>query len=438
MSRQPNGASSIYQGSDGYWHGRVTIGVRDDGRPDRRHVQARTKAEVTAKVRDLERQRDNKTIRKPGHAWTVAEWLTHWVENIAAPFVRENTLAGYRVAVNKHLIPGIGAHRLSRLEPEHLERLYVKMMRSGSSPGTAHQAHRTVRTALNEAVRRGHIARNPAVLAKAPRISEDEVEPYSIEEVKKILEAAQQTRNGARWALALALGLRQGEALGLKWSDVDLVNGTLVVRRARLRPRWAHGCDGNCGHPQAGHCPQRRPLRAETSDTKSRAGRRSIGLPDELVALLHQHERQQAWERRRARQLWEEGGWVFATATGRPLNPRTDYDEWKRLLAVAGVRDGRLHDARHTAATVLLLLGVPERAVMGVMGWSNSAMATRYQHITDAVRRDVAQRVGGLLWTPAQQATDDGSSPGVLGARRSRGGTETTIETRPSDAGAAG
>jgi integrase len=303
MSRQPNGASSVYQGNDGYWHGRVTVGVRDDGRPDRRHVQARTKAEVTAKVRDLERQRDNRTIRKPGRAWTVAEWLTHWVENIAAPFVRENTLAGYRVAVNKHLIPGIGAHRLSRLEPEHLERLYVKMMMSGSSPGTAHQAHRTVRTALNEAVRRGHITRNPAVFAKAPRISEDEVEPYSIEEVKSILDAAQHTRNSARWALALALGLRQGEALGLKWSDVDLVNGTLVVRRARLRPRWAHGCGGGCGHSQAGHCPQRRPARPETADTKSRAGRRSIGLPDELVALLRAHERQQAWERRRARQL---------------------------------------------------------------------------------------------------------------------------------------
>jgi integrase len=133
MSRQPNGASSVYQGNDGYWHGRVTVGIRDDGRPDRRHVQARTKAEVTSKVRDLERQRDNRTIRKAGRAWTVAEWLTHWVENIAAPFVRENTLAGYRVAVNKHLIPGIGARRLSRLEPEHLERLYVKMMRSGSS-----------------------------------------------------------------------------------------------------------------------------------------------------------------------------------------------------------------------------------------------------------------------------------------------------------------
>jgi integrase len=89
--------------------------------------------------------------------------------------------------------------------------------------------------------------------------------------------------------------------------------------------------------------------------------------------------------------------WIRAE-TGGPTNPRTDYSHWKSLLAAAGVRDGRLHDARHTAATVLLLLGVPERAVMSLMGWSNSAMATRYQHITASIRLDIAKRVGNLLW----------------------------------------
>jgi Phage integrase, N-terminal SAM-like domain len=166
--RASNGASSIYRGRDGDWHGRVTMGTRDDGRPDRRHVRAKTRAEVTRKVRELEKSREAGTVRRAGRAWTVEQWLTHWVENIAAPFVRPNTLAGYRVAVRVHLIPGVGAHRLDRLEPEHLERLYVRMMRNGSAAGTAHQAHRTIRTALGEAVRRGHLARNPAALAKAP------------------------------------------------------------------------------------------------------------------------------------------------------------------------------------------------------------------------------------------------------------------------------
>ncbi len=246
-SRRPNGTSSVYQGVDGYWHGRVTVGVKDDGRPDRRHVQAATEREVRRKVRELEKERENGIVRRPGQRWTVAEWLIHWAENIAAGSVRENTISGYRVAVTRHLIPGVGAHRLDRLEPEHLEKLYAKMMRSGSAPATAHQAHRTIRTALNEAVRRGHLVRNPATVAKAPRLPDAEVEPYSVDEVRRFLEEAGQRRNSARWALALALGLRQSEALGLRWPDVNLAQGLLTVRRGRVRPRWRHGCDGMCG-----------------------------------------------------------------------------------------------------------------------------------------------------------------------------------------------
>lgn len=405
--RKPNGASSIYKGKDGYWHGRVTVGVKDDGRPDRRHVSGKTESIVTKKVRDLERERDAGAVRKAGPKWTVETWLSHWVENIAALTVRENTIAGYRVAVYKHLIPGVGAHRLDRLAPEHLEKLYGRMQKNGSAPATAHQAHRTIRTALNVAVRRGHLSRNVASLAKPPRLPDMEVEPYSVDDVKQLLVAASGRRNSARWAFALALGLRQGEALGLKWSDVDLDSGTVIIRRARQRPRWVHGCTDPCGKKFGGHCTARRPIRTETADTKSRAGRRAIGLPDELVELLRTHHDQQAEERRAAGQLWNDGGWVFATPTGDPLNPRTDYTEWKSLLKDAGLRDGRLHDARHTAATVLLLLGVPERAVMGIMGWSNSAMAVRYQHLTAGIRHDIAKQIGSLLWTKPEPPPGD-------------------------------
>ncbi|WP_249999989.1 site-specific integrase [Actinoplanes sp. M2I2] len=406
--RRGNGESSIYEGADGRWHGRVTVGTRDDGKPDRRHVTGKSEKIVKAKVRAIERERDGGTLRKAGETWTVATWLTHWLENIATPNVRENTASGYRVAVTVHLIPGLGAHRLEKLTPEHVEKLTRKMQESGSKPATAHQTLRTLRTALNEAMRRGHLSRNPARLAKAPRLDDTEVEPYSVEEVQRLLlAAAELERNGARWAIALALGLRQGEALGLQWEDVDLAVGTLFVRRSRLRPRWEHGCTKPCGRKYGGHCPDRKPIRAATADTKSRAGRRRIGLPDQLVSLLRQHQIAQQVDRRRAAQLWSDGGWVFAGPTGNPLNPRTDYDEWKRLLATAGLRDARLHDARHTAATVLLILEIAERAVMGIMGWSNSAMAKRYQHITEQVRRDVAEKVGGLLWQPSARDVDD-------------------------------
>ncbi|MGD3106506.1 tyrosine-type recombinase/integrase [Streptomyces sp. YGL11-2] len=416
-SRQPNGASSIFLGKDGRWHGYVTVGVKDDGAPDRRHVSRKTRPEVTKAVRELEKQRDSTGVRKAGQTWTVKTWLTHWVENIAAPNVGENTIDGYRVAVYHHLIPGLGGHRLEKLEPEHLERFYQKMQANGSAAGTAHQAHRTANTALNEAVRRRHLTTNPASIAKAPKVEEEEVEPYTLAEIQRLLLEAGKHRNHARWVIALALGLRQGEALGLKWDDVDFEEGVLFVRRGRLRPRYKHGCGDKCGR-KPGYCPQKINTRRETKDTKTRAGKRTIGAPEQLLALLQRHKEAQDRERALARDLWVEKGYVFTSPTGEPLNPNTDHHKWKDLLKAAGVREGRLHDARHTAATVLLILGVPEAVVDRIMGWEpgkSARMRRRYQHLTGQVLQQTAAKVGGLLWgaTPsASPSTSGGPAAG--------------------------
>lgn len=411
MGRNANGRSSIYQGKDGYWHGRVTVGTKDDGRPDRRHVMAKTKAEVTSKVKKLEELRDKGRMPKAGQRWTVEQWLRHWIDSIASPpRISENAHSGYRVDVEKHLIPGIGAHRLDKLAPEHCEKLYARMQgERGLSAGTAHHVHRTLRNALNVAVRRGQLGSNPVLLATAPRLEEEEPEPYEVNEIKRLLKVAQeQERNGARWVVALALGLRQGEALGLKWADVDLGTGMIRIRRGRLRPKYAHGCGDNpCGR-QAGYCPERKQTRPETGRTKSKAGRRIIGLPDPLAELLKKHKSKQEAERVEARQLWHDGGYVFTKPDGQPLIPNTDYRQWKSLLEKAGLREARLHDARHTAATVLLILGVPTPTAMAIMGWSSASMATRYQHMSDAIRSDVAARVGDLLWDPTGCKGDPG------------------------------
>ena len=409
-SRQPNGASSIFLGKDGYWHGYVTVGIKDNGRPDRRHVMRKLRSEVTKAVRELERKRDSGSVPKAGQTWTVESWLTHWVENIAALHVSENTIDGYRVAVYHHLIPGLGAHRLAKLEPEHLERFYKKMQTNGSSAGTAHQVHRTVRAALNEAKHRRHLVHNPASVAKAPRLEEEEVVPYTVEEVQRLLEEADKQRNSARWVIALALGLRQGEVLGLKWTDVDFDLGVLVVNRGRLRPRYEHGCGDRCGR-KPGYCPQKVSLRRETKDTKSRAGRRPIGVPSELMKLLAQHRDAQHRERLLARDLWQEKGYVFTSPVGEPLNPNTDYHRWKDLLKAAGIRDGRLHDARHTAGTILLILGVSDTVVDAIMGWEpgkSARMRRRYQHLTGRVLTDTADKIDGLLWArPDQRPSAD-------------------------------
>ncbi|EDY42973.1 tyrosine-type recombinase/integrase [Streptomyces sp. SPB074] len=404
-TRRANGESAIYLGKDGRWHARVPMGYKDDGTPYRRHLTRPTGTELVAEVRRLEKQRDQGSAQQPGKTWTVGKWLEHWVENIAKPTVSENTYDGYEVAVRVHLVPGVGRHRLDRLEPEHLESLYRRMQANGQrKAGTAHQAHRTARTALGEAVRRGYAAKNAAALAKPPRMEEDEdeVEPYTVDEVQRLLIQVNKRRNSARWMLALALGLRQGETLGLRWTDVDLENEYLKLRRNRLRPKYAHGCrdDAPCGR-KPGYCPDRVQTRRETKNTKSRAGRRAVPLPGPLVSMLRLHRGQQAAERAAAGSLWTESAYVFTKPLGGPLSPNTDYHDWKRLLADAGVHDGRLHDARHTAATVLMLLSVPDRVIDLIMGWepgTAARMRARYLHVPDAMLKDVARKLAEAIW----------------------------------------
>ena len=204
------GRSTIYKGADGLWHGRVSMGLTDQGRKDRRHVSSKSKTVVTEKVAEWERTRDDGLAQEIRENWTVEAWLTHWLEHLSRPFVKQGTYEGYRAAVNVHLIPGIGRHQLHTLRPEHLERLYVSMLKLSTrrgtpmSPGRVHQVHRTIRTALNEAVRRGHLARNPAEMAKTPPVNDYDVEPYTVDELQQLFVAAQQR------AQRRTLGLRPG------------------------------------------------------------------------------------------------------------------------------------------------------------------------------------------------------------------------------------
>lgn len=438
-TRAPNGASSIYLGKDGKWHGRVTVGVKDDGKPDRRHIERKTENEVIKAVRKLERDRDTGMIQPTGKDWTVERWLIHWFETIASPNIRYKTRAYYSTGIHKYAIPGLGAHKLTRLEPEHIEKLYARLRKQGASAATLQQVHIPLRAALNEAERRGRIQRNPIRSVRAPRIDESEIEPLSVDDAKAILALARERRNGVRWAIALALGLRQGEALGLKWSDIAIewhhgcpdvepcdearsdecpkrhCTGLLTIRRALQRQTWQHGCDPErrCGRKRGTDCPDRHSGGLVITQPKSRAGRRVVSIPPPLVLALLDHREAQEMERQKAGDVWHDGGWVFAQPTGKPIDPRRDYGEWKEVLKAAGVREARLHDARHTAATMLLVLQTPTRAVMDVMGWSQVSMTKRYQHVPDAVRRNIASQLGGLLWQPPEDG-DDGDGAAAL------------------------
>src|SRR3954469_19299845 len=377
--RASNGESTIYKGADGRWHGYVTVGFKLDGKLDRRHVTGKSRAIVVEKVRQLERRRSTGTVGSASQP-TVAEWLEHWLTTIAPRRVRQRTLESYESAVRRHLVPGIGRHRLDRLRPEHLDQLYAALLDAGYSPASVLRHHRILSRALTVAVQRGHVSRNVAALVDPPaQRQSDLATALDLDEARAVLEAAATARNSARWTVALALGLRQSEALALQWKDIDLLANTVTVRRSIHRVRG-----GGLIY----------------EEPKTRRSHRTLALPLPLVAELDRHKAAQLGERMLAGSERQDEDLVFAQPNGRPVDKKTDYDDWTRLLQSAGVRHVRLHDGRHTAATLLLSENVHPRVVMELLG--HSQMRTTmdiYSHVMPALAREAADRMGTILLT---------------------------------------
>lgn len=183
----------------------------------------RTEAEVTRKVRDLERARDTGRLASLGKGLTAGQWMEIWLTTIAPRRIRRSTLEStYKPKVRNRIIPGLGKHRLDRLTPEHIERFYTRLDAEGLAPATVLQIHRILSRALKVGMQRGYVARNVATLVDAPSASPGEIEPLTPAEAQRLVALAMTRRNGSRWSVAVALGLRQGEALGPRWQYVDL------------------------------------------------------------------------------------------------------------------------------------------------------------------------------------------------------------------------
>jgi integrase len=229
------------------------------------------------------------------------------------------------------------------------------------------------------AYQRGKVARNVATLVDPPTVKRPTTAlPLSANEARRVIAAAQNHRNAARWTVALAVGLRQSEALGLRWADVDLDKGTLSVRRG------LHRVSGQ-GFVY--------------EEPKAERSRRTLALPSQLAEGLRAQRSAQLGERAAAGPLWEDNDLVFSQPNGRPIERKSDWHAWKALLKEAGVREVRLHDGRHTAATLLLSEGVHPRVVMEVLGHAQMRTTTdTYSHVMPAVDRDAADRMGRALW----------------------------------------
>jgi len=378
--RGANGRSTIVKQDDGRWHGFVSMGAKGDGSRDRRHVSAATRSAVVEKVKSLEAKRDAGIAGASGKAMLVDEWLDYWAENIASVRVRPRTLDTYRTMIRMHLNPYIGKRRLDQVQPEHLEQTYKQLLDKGLSPASVLRVHRMLHRALKIAMQRDRVARNVATLVEPPRQERPKTpEPLDVEECKRVLAAAEGLRNSARWTVALALGLRQSEALALQWKDVDFDRGTLSVRRGLHRV------------PGEG---------LVFTEPKTDRSRRTIAVPAPLIEALRRQRVAQNEERLIAGTEWDDWDLVFAQPNGRPLDKHSDYEAWIKLLNRAKVRHIRLHDGRHTAATLLLTAGVHPRVVMELLGHSQMRTTTDiYSHVMPALAQEAADRMAKTLWT---------------------------------------
>jgi len=385
MTKTANGRSSIHRraGSTG-WVGWVSFGVDPStGKRLRKKVTGQTKTAVAAKVAKLEADRDGGYTGTG--AVTVEAWLDLWIATKVGS-VRPKTIIGYQVD-RAHIVRSLGGVELTKLTPEHIEQLYAEILASGCGPATTTHVRATLSAALNTATRRGRIARNPVTAATSPRLVSARVEPLSEAETHRVLAAAAGGRNAARWYLALLVGPRQGEVLALTWENVDLTAGTIHIRRSLARAPWRHGCGSvPCGGKRGADCPQRHGGGLVTGPVKTAAGERTVALPAGLTAMVRAHRTAQTAERLRAGSSWHDTGHVFTDERGGALDPRRDWGRWKELLAEAGVRDARLHDARHSSATFALLDGPDPAVVMARHGWGSRAMLDRYQHAVETAQ----------------------------------------------------
>lgn len=392
---------------DGRWRAELTLGTDHAGKRKRLVVYGKTSRECAKALRAAANDNDNGTLLD-GRPPTLGEWMHHWLENIAVTKVKPRTMVGYRSYVRTWVDTSpVAKVRLHKLTPEHLEQIYKPMRDAGRSETTVSQLHRILSRALTVAVRRGRAVTNPAQRMDAPQPASFEPEILSPDDARKLRVAAEADSAGARWLVALALGLRQGEALALAWDKIDLDAGLLHVHRELYSLPWQHGCpdDAPCGR-RGDHCKQRHSGGRFVGTPKSDAGKRTLSLPPQLVDALRRHKELQRCIRAEEGKHWRgfvpenvpELQLVFCQRDGNAWQPSADWRAWKKFLKDAGVSEVRVHDARHTAATLLLLMGVDGRVVMDMMGWSVASMLKRYQHVLDEMKVEAARRVGDSLW----------------------------------------
>jgi len=316
---------------------------------------------------------------------TVADFIRHWLDSVAAHKVRATTLVDYRHTIEKHIIPALGGYKVQRLTPAMVQRAYADKLAAGIGGRTVQLMHQRLSQALAQGVRWGTVSRNVCDAVEPPTVRASRPEPWTPAEARAFLAVAEADERSPLWLLALATGARQGELLGLRWQDVDLSRGTVTIRQA------VAVLDG----------------RIIFQAPKSRAAVRQVTLPADAVEVLRAHQVSQRRERIAAGDAWEDHDLVHATPLGLPYHPSNVLRSFYALMARAGVRRVRFHDLRHAHATWLVADGHSLPAVAERLGHSKSSITLDvYAHVVAASRDRAAESIGGWLRAEVQEGTE--------------------------------
>lgn len=388
--RRGHGEGSVYQRDDGLWCASVELGFQN-GKRRRKIIYGKTEKEVIARRKTLHLQQelgvDVTTERK-----TVAQICEEWLETVIKPNRRPRTYESYTDMVRRHILPAIGQRPVSKLTPDEVQRMLNTLSASGLSPRTVRYARAILRKALHQAMQWNYIFRNVATMVEVPRVEKFKIQPLTVEQAQSLLDSVQGHRLESLYRVALSLGLRRGEILGLRWCDVDLNTRMLRIEVALQRVQG----------------------RLELSAPKTESSVRSLPLPEVLVRSLHAHRQRQAQESLRLGDAWHDHGLVFPSEVGTPMEPRNLLRHFKAVLKTAGLPTTiRFHDLRHSCGTFLIAQGVHPRVVMEILGHSQISVAMNtYGHVFPETQRQAVETVDALFHA---QTADDSDMPDARG-----------------------
>jgi integrase len=376
---------SIYRKNQ-RWYVQVDVPAGPDGKRRRRSVGGfRTKREAkAAEAEALRRIRDGVLV-EPSRL-TVGAYLTElWLPSMASQ-VRATTLGGYRHNVRAYIVPRLGDIPLQRLSTARVGAFYGELVASGGqkgrplSPKTVRYVHTTLRRALRDAVADGLVVRNVAAQARPPRARRVEMHTWTAAEVGAFLASVREDRLYAAWLLLATLGLRRGELLGLRWPDVDLTSGRIAIRNTLVM------VDG-------------KPAMAEPKTAK---GRRSLTLAPQVLEAVRVHRAHQAAERLSWGADYTDSGLVVTTEDGRPMHPESLSSLFVRQAKRAGLSPIRLHDLRHSVASILLAKGVHPKVVSEQLGHATIALTLdTYSHVIPSLQQEAAGVIAAAVLDPA-------------------------------------